>query len=778
MKNRLIALTLAAILALSVFSGICIIANAEEGESPNLFELYGANPHFDDGVAPWKSGGTGSTIEQYDEDSADDDGYCALITGRTTNYSVARFTGADPLTIVNDQGDGTYYYSFYVKCKNKNASCKIRPVWQLSWGGSYSEGAAKNGSVIGAWPYGDKNQYAGIDVNGKEWTKIEMTYDLALSNQGKSLAQLIFYSTQADFSADNAPDLLFDDMVLIKKTGGWKNVTPIPDVDIPSQRQVNKVQRSDSTGIGAVYYHAWYKSMENWWLEEDNTLAASMRESSTQEARCLSPAAYHYRIPFFGKVNNVVVEDEFENGCCEFPEFTFDIWKREIELMDDCGIDFVAYLWSEKNVNAAGAYQYHIQNKGLGKLKMCAILQSMDQDLNAMADAMTEDYWYCVDGMPVVYIYGGKDVCTEEFVRVIRKKVALAQYAKNGEVGEPAYIIAQGLNSYSAAMGCASRGLDATGWYAISASGVISEERKAEWHVGDPEEEEFVKRQTFKELASGGLKMMENTSQAYTALSISPVITLGYNTEPRLQNPTSWMTTDTTSGLCYNGYTVEDPTPEEITQNVLDVLNWNKKNTNKFFCNTVLIYCWNEYDEGGWFAPTLACDAQGNVLKNADGSNKLNYTYFNAVKRGISLYRSHEAEKDAIYDINDNLIEKFDISTPTPEPTRTPKPKATEAPEEEEITWTFGEILADIFAWNVGDEIHYFSNLTRVIIWIAGLAVIAGIVVLVLFIIKKKKKKAAEPVVENSADGNTAPAGETVETTEEAPAEAEDKTEE
>ena len=47
-------------------------------------------------------------------------------------------------------------------------------------------------------------------------------------------------------------------------------------------------------------------------------------------------------------------------------------------------------------------------------------------------------------------------------------------------------------------------------------------------------------------------------------------------------------------------------------KNVLDVLNWNKEE--KFSCNTVIMYCWNEYSEGGWFCPTIAVDENGKVL--------------------------------------------------------------------------------------------------------------------------------------------------------------------
>ena len=72
MKNKLLTIVLVLAIVMSVFSGVCLVASAEEGESPNLLEMYGFNPGFNDGITPWKTGGT-AAIESSDEDSADDE---------------------------------------------------------------------------------------------------------------------------------------------------------------------------------------------------------------------------------------------------------------------------------------------------------------------------------------------------------------------------------------------------------------------------------------------------------------------------------------------------------------------------------------------------------------------------------------------------------------------------------------------------------------------------------------------------------------------------------
>ena len=48
-----------------------------------------------------------------------------------------------------------------------------------------------------------------------------------------------------------------------------------------------------------------------------------------------------------------------------------------------------------------------------------------------------------------------------------------------------------------------------------------------------------------------------------------------------------------------------DGTPEEIAQNLRNALTWVKNHKNATEANTILVYAWNEFDEGGWLCPTL-----------------------------------------------------------------------------------------------------------------------------------------------------------------------------
>lgn len=210
-------------------------------------------------------------------------------------------------------------------------------------------------------------------------------------------------------------------------------------------------------------------------------------------------------------------------------------------------------------------------------------------------------------------------------------------------------------------------------------------------------------------------------------MSVMPLATLGYNTEPRIENPVTWITGENSlNGLPYSGYTADDPTAQEVTESVLDVLNFNKENAKYFRTNTVLIYCWNEFDEGGWFCPTIKVDEKGNAIKNADGSNQVNREYLDAVKKAIELYREKEAEA-AIFDAEGNKIKDIELSTPqvseTTAPTSTNAPSTTDTPD------------ADAPQQEEGDGNGW-------VLWaiIGGAVVVAAAAAVVVVIVLKKKK--------------------------------------
>ncbi|MEI7776713.1 MAG: hypothetical protein WCK17_18290, partial [Verrucomicrobiota bacterium] len=52
--------------------------------------------------------------------------------------------------------------------------------------------------------------------------------------------------------------------------------------------------------------------------------------------------------------------------------------------------------------------------------------------------------------------------------------------------------------------------------------------------------------------------------------------------------------------------------PAELAAHMREAVTWTEENSDINPTNSVLIYAWNEHDEGGWLQPTLGFDGLPN----------------------------------------------------------------------------------------------------------------------------------------------------------------------
>ena len=50
--------------------------------------------------------------------------------------------------------------------------------------------------------------------------------------------------------------------------------------------------------------------------------------------------------------------------------------------------------------------------------------------------------------------------------------------------------------------------------------------------------------------------------------------------------------------------------PEELAAHLREAIAWTQANRDINPANVILIYAWNEHDEGGWLQPTLGADGK------------------------------------------------------------------------------------------------------------------------------------------------------------------------
>ncbi len=109
-----------------------------------------------------------------------------------------------------------------------------------------------------------------------------------------------------------------------------------------------------------------------------------------------------------------------------------------------------------------------------------------------------------------------------------------------------------------------------------------------------------------------------------------PVVSLGWNPEPRYVNPVSWTSIK-------NNAWAQLPSATNIEEHLIDALTYMEqpKVIEKTEVNTLLVYAWNEHDEGGWLCPTVATDENGHLMYDSDGIKKINAERVAAVKKAL-----------------------------------------------------------------------------------------------------------------------------------------------
>jgi hypothetical protein len=91
-----------------------------------------------------------------------------------------------------------------------------------------------------------------------------------------------------------------------------------------------------------------------------------------------------------------------------------------------------------------------------------------------------------------------------------------------------------------------------------------------------------------------------------------PLVTTGWDKRPRKDNPVSWE-----KGHSYHRQETfpTRATPAEIAEHLQNGLQFIGKHPGLCRGNAVIVYAWNEYDEGGWIAPTRGPDGKPDVSR-------------------------------------------------------------------------------------------------------------------------------------------------------------------
>ena len=462
----------------------------------------------------------------------------------------------DVTNILKTHGQGIYQFSVWIRLADgQQPSAKAYAVLRLCTA---------------------DNKYTYITSSQKSlsasWQQFTIKTVVALDSENPLQQTYLYPQTPSD--SNEIPDICVDNYSL-KQINSISNI-PVTDI--------SGIARSKTTTVGAIRWDAWYSH------DGKNGSVISQVE------RSLSPARFHYRAPFFAEITGT--------DKLIIPEYTQEIFDREMEYAKYAGIDYFAYVWYNSDMKAAR--KFHTSSKYRNSVKMCVCFDgnaiNKDYARRDMRTILKQDYYMTVlNGRPLMYYY-----CTGSNIYEIYDDIVYyRQLAKEIGVKEP-FAVIMGTSPENAKYISG----DGVSRYAVTGNGL-----------------------TYNQLTGSAYKIWEDFNSS--DYQFVPTVTTGWSPEPRYVNPVSW-------GTVQNGSWCKDGTSKEIYEHLAYALSYMqhskvKENTK---ANTVLMYAWNEHDEGGWICPTLKVDKNGKQLYNQDGTKQLDETRINAVKLAIDFYKS------------------------------------------------------------------------------------------------------------------------------------------
>jgi hypothetical protein len=342
-----------------------------------------------------------------------------------------------------------------------------------------------------------------------------------------------------------------------------------------------KISFSQNPIVGAIRWDGWVGNL--------NTDGVGATTVGLQVERSLGPNKYHFRLPFFGV--------EVGADTVQARELTSTVMNQDIAYAKNAGIGYWAFVYYPDNSGLDTARKLYDGSAHKNDVKYCYILGASAQpSFTWLVSKFSEaNYQKVLNNRPLLYIFGGAGGYTAAQITNLRNLTTSAG------LGTP-YIVLMDLNSASVSSALESIGGDAISAYVTFGGG------------GGP----------YSSLVFSEVNNWE--SHKATRKKVVPWVTSGWDPRPRYDNPVSWTTVGPNDWI-------QTATAAEIANHLSDGLNWTRNYPASAEANTVLMYAWNEFDEGGWICPTLLggtarLDAIRNVIFSTAPPNlAINKTY-------------------------------------------------------------------------------------------------------------------------------------------------------
>lgn len=307
--------------------------------------------------------------------------------------------------------------------------------------------------------------------------------------------------------------------------------------------------------VGAIRWDGWVGNKGSWQI-------------GPIVERTLGPSKFHYRAPFFSIVTG--------KDSISIDGTTQEIMDKEIVFATEAGIDYWAYCWYPDGCGLELARKLHQTSILANDVKWCVILGTFEVNVlnnygaSLVNDFARENYQKVLGGRPLIYLY------SSDLTRAGLDKLRAMTIAKNLKTP---YVVVMAWDAASAADYCQVIGADAISSYAALGNNnrpfteVIPPQSKANW-------EKFAAKK-----------------------EVVPWVCTGWNAKPRMESENPWSSYYSDATNC------QDATANDIKDFLLSAIDWTVSHRSKVVANTLIMYAWNEHDEGyGAICPTLGTD--------------------------------------------------------------------------------------------------------------------------------------------------------------------------
>jgi hypothetical protein len=311
---------------------------------------------------------------------------------------------------------------------------------------------------------------------------------------------------------------------------------------------------ADRPSVGAIRWDAW-----------------SGGGVTEQVEQTLSPEKHRHRLPWFAQVN--------ESGRARIDASAEGIMEQEIAYAKDAGLNYWAFLTYPEADAMSSALSRYLRSPKRADLGFCLILHQTlsvpatrwPAERDRVIKLLQEPGYQKVCTRPLVFAF---DLKTEH--PTIKQRFAELRASAQAAGLDP-YFVYMGWNPARDYQARADEGFAAVSAYAHPSA--------------EPNFAKYV----------DGFERHAWANALATKTPYIPLVTTGWDKRPRQYHPVSW---EKNPDYADQKTFPATATPAEIAEHLGRALAFVQAHPSVCPAQTIVIYAWNEHDEGGWLCPT------------------------------------------------------------------------------------------------------------------------------------------------------------------------------